>query len=80
MKLYNLFFSPTDSTRDVLDFLSIKMQTAAEDVDLTLYQSKDLKMTFAPDDVVLIGVPSYAGRVPQTFAQRNKSGADCNFR
>ena len=70
MKLYNLFFSPTDSTRDVLDFLSIKMQTAAEDVDLTLYQSKDLKMTFAPDDVVLIGVPSYAGRVPQTFARR----------
>ncbi len=70
MNLYNLFFSPTDSTRNVLDFLSVKMQMPAEDVDLTAYQNKDLKMAFTKDDMVLIGVPSYAGRVPQTFVQR----------
>ena len=68
--LYNVFFSPTDSTRDVLDFISINMQMIAEDVDLTAYQSKDLKMNFTENDIVLVGVPSYAGRVPQVFAER----------
>lgn len=68
--LYNVFFSPTDSTRDVLDCLSMDLKMVAEDVDLTLYQNRELKAEFTKDDLVLIGVPSYAGRVPQTFTQR----------
>lgn len=77
-KLYSVFFSPTDTTRGVLDFLAAGMQKAAEDVDLTSYQNKDLQKDFTAEDTVLIGVPSYAGRVPETFAQRFKENIKGN--
>lgn len=76
--LYNIFFSPTDTTRGVLDFLANGLQKAAEDVDLTPYQNKDLQKTFTSEDTVLIGVPSYAGRVPETFTQRFKENIKGN--
>ena len=77
-KLYSVFFSPTDTTRGVLDFLAAGMQKAAEDVDLTSYQNKDLQKDFTAEDTVLIGVPSYAGRVSETFAQRFKENIKGN--
>lgn len=72
-QVYNLFFSPTDSTRYVLQFLSEQLSTTYQKIDLTHFNKVNQKMKFSKDDLVFIGVPSYAGRVPDTFVQRFKN-------
>ncbi len=69
-KMYNLFFSPTNTTKTVLHFLNKSFDMKFEDIELTSYQNNNTVKIFSKEDVVFIGVPSYAGRVPITFAGR----------
>ena len=71
-KICNIFFSPTDSTKAVLNFLHKDCALKVEDVDLTPFDSENLTREFASEDLVYIAVPSYAGRVPSTFVSRLK--------
>ena len=68
MKTLQIVFSPTGGTQKVVDILSEGLGGMVEKLDLT---NKDLKETaLSPEDIAVIAVPSYGGRVPALAAQR----------
>lgn len=75
MSMYTLYFSPTGGTKKVLDLLC----TADQQIDLSVADYDYSQHTFQPDDICLIGVPSFGGRAPalalQHFAQMHGNGA-----
>lgn len=75
MSTYSLYFSPTGGTKKVLDILC----SADHQIDLSAANYDYSQHTFQPDDVCLVGVPSFGGRVPalavQHLAQMQGNGA-----
>ena len=69
-KVYNLFFSPTDTTKFVLQFLSEQISPNYKNINLTSRDTNLDDVSLAENDLVFLGVPSYAGRVPITFKER----------
>ena len=70
MQLYEITFSPTGGTRKCADLLAQGWDTDPVSVDL-LKPVSDLE--FAPEDVCLVAMPVYVGRIPSAAAQRLKS-------
>ena len=67
--LYNIYFSPTGGTKKVADILAGNLGKEVCEVDICC----DIgKMTLQSDDVCLVSVPSFAGRVPQIAVERLK--------
>ncbi len=61
MGYYNIYFSPTGGTRKVADIICGSLEGDFNDIDLCC----DLEMTsLGEEDICLISVPSYGGRVP----------------
>ena len=60
MRVYNLIYSPTGGTRKVMEILGREF---AAEVTLDLCRPTD-PIQFTPEDLVLIGLPSYGGRIP----------------
>ena len=66
---YNIYFSPTGGTKRVADILVSNLNGEYCDVDIC----RDIEsMTLQADDVCLVSVPSFAGRVPQIAVERLK--------
>lgn len=63
-KFYNVFFSPTDSTRKVTEFFLESLVGTKENVDVTSNQLLNKEYEFKGDDFVVWAVPVYGGRVP----------------
>ena len=64
---YNIYFSPTGGTKKVADILVSNLSGEFCDVDIC----RDIEsMTLQADDVCLVSVPSFAGRVPQIAIER----------
>ena len=67
--LYNIYFSPTGGTKKVADILGNNLAGEFCEVDICC----DIeKMTLQAEDVCLVSVPSFAGRVPQIAVERLK--------
>jgi NAD-dependent dihydropyrimidine dehydrogenase PreA subunit/flavodoxin len=72
-KINTMYFSATGTTKKVvygiankiLENLNIK--TTARNVDFTLPEVRKEPVSFMADDVVIVGVPVYAGRVPNVL-------------
>ena len=67
--LYNIYFSPTGGTKKVADILvgNLEGEVCAMDI------CRDIEnMTLQAEDVCLVSVPSFAGRVPQIAVERLK--------
>ena len=80
-KVYAMFFSPTGNTRraviSVASGIAGALGTAYECIDFTLLLLKGVEYTFSEDDIVIIGCPTYAGRIPNKilpFVKENISG------
>lgn len=72
MSYYNMFFSPTGGTKKVADLLAKALAGEFQEIDLC----RDLRpMTLTAEDVCLISVPSYGGRVPAIALERLKKVA-----
>lgn len=68
--IYNIYFSPTGSTQKVTTFVAKKFGEC-EDIDLSKVQ--DFRnYEFHKDDLCIVGVPSFGGRVPEIAIQRLK--------
>lgn len=68
MKVYEICFSPTGGTAAVSHILGREWECPKEQVDLT---RQDMELpTFCEDDICIVSVPSYAGRVPSLAAKR----------
>lgn len=83
-KIYAVYFSATGTTKKVVlgvakTIKEIKSQINDEiiEIDFSLPAARKLFHNFEPDDLVICGVPTYAGRVPNLllpFIQNNLKG------
>jgi len=69
MANYTIFFSPSGGTKKVADFLVRNLHGDYSEIDLC----RDLApVSFCTDDICLVSVPSYGGRVPTIAIERLK--------
>lgn len=69
MALYSLYFSPTGGTKKVMELLASTLGGARSG---NLANPGEVKVAFTREDVVLLGVPSFGGRVPPLALQKIK--------
>ena len=68
MSLYEIYFSPTGGTKKAADIIAKGIGAPVTRVDM-IKQVKALKeLAFEKDDLCVIAVPSYGGRVPTPAA------------
>ncbi|MBQ3543623.1 MAG: 4Fe-4S ferredoxin, partial [Lachnospiraceae bacterium] len=65
MKIYALYFSPTGGTKKVLDILISAWDCEKEYIDLSDRNNASISISFASNDICVVAVPSFSGRVPQ---------------
>lgn len=68
--MYELIFSPTGGTKKAADILCGVLDSTKTVIDLTDRKWDNETQTFSPEDLCLIAVPSYGGRVPGIAAKR----------
>ena len=79
MTIYNITFSPTGGTRRVAEILIKEFGTKPIDIELCVPENELIIPEFSSEDICLISVPSFGGRVPQIAINRielfNANGA-----
>lgn len=70
MKIHEICFSPTGGTKRVSSMLSRALTDETVEVDLTAREVDFGQVELSPEEVALITVPSYSGRVPTVAAAR----------
>lgn len=70
MSVFEMVFSPTGGTRKVSDLVSEALGGDAVTIDLTDSGLDFRAVSMTEDDVAIISVPSYAGRVPAVAVDR----------
>jgi len=70
MKYIQLIFSPTGGTKRTAEAITSSWTECVETVDLTDADMDFSEYRILPEDVVLIALPSYGGRVPGLAAER----------
>ena len=66
---YEITFSPTGGTKKCADLLSAAWSEKTE-IDLMKSQDDFSKYTFTAEDICLVAVPSFGGRVPAVATER----------
>lgn len=70
MNLIEIVFSPTGGTKKVTDSLTQTWGTPSRSIDLTDPKAEADTLTVLAEEVAVIAVPSFGGRVPALAAQR----------
>ena len=70
MKLAEITFSPTGGTQRVADIVAGEFEGTLCRVDLTDAKADLGEVALTAEDIAVIAVPSYGGRVPATAAER----------
>lgn len=68
-KLKSVYFSATGTTARVVKEICRAIDKEFEERDITLPGNRSAGMEFASEDLVVIGFPVYAGRVPEFLSQ-----------
>ena len=68
--MYELIFSPTGGTKKAADILCGGLEGGKTVIDLTDRKWDSETQSFSKEDLCLIAVPSYGGRVPDIAAKR----------
>lgn len=63
-RIVNIYFSATGNTKKILHSMGANYDLPMVDVDITSYSEHDKEYTFYKDDLVLVGMPVYGGRIP----------------
>ena len=70
-RVCSVYFSPTDTTKKVVSTISEtlgnKLLLPVEVFDFTLPKGREKPLKFNENDIVVIGTPVYAGRVPNVL-------------
>lgn len=72
MKAYEIIFSPTGGTLKVANAFMKAFGLDSIQIDLTSAEADFSTFSFQPDDVCIVAVPSYGGRVPAVAISRLK--------
>ena len=59
-----VYFSPTGNTKKSVEAMAAALDPGYKTVDLTLPSDTGVSCQFGPEDLVIIGMPVYAGRIP----------------
>lgn len=70
MKYFQLIFSPTGGTKKAADAVTRHWDSDVETIDLSDPEADFAKCIFKAEDVALIALPSYGGRVPAVAIER----------
>ncbi|MEG1560266.1 MAG: 4Fe-4S binding protein [Clostridia bacterium] len=70
MKTYKIVFSPTGGTLKVANVFATAIGSDIIQIDLTNSKTNFNTFSFCSDDVCIIAVPSYGGRVPAVAVSR----------
>lgn len=70
MSIYEISFSPTGGTKKVADFLANELSRDITNVDLSNGKEDFHRFSLTKEDVAIVAVPSYSGRVPSIAAER----------
>ena len=70
MKLFDIVFSPTGGTQKAAKILTEALEGEVTNVDLTDSKRDFCTVQMTPEDVAVISVPSYGGRVPAAAIER----------
>lgn len=70
MKIYEFYFSPTGGTKKAADILAGGLQGDIVPVNLTDYRTQLQNFTLNREDIAIVAVPSYGGRVPAIAVER----------
>ena len=70
MKVYQISFSPTGGTKKVADILTNVLGGETEFVDLMNARSDFGSVALTKEDIAVIAMPSYGGRVPAPATER----------
>jgi ferredoxin/flavodoxin len=70
-KMNLMYFSATDTTKKVVhgiaDSMLVNLKIISKDIDFTLPYVREKSVSFTAEDIVIMGVPVYAGRVPNVL-------------
>ena len=70
-RICSVYFSPTGGTKKVVNTISSvlgdKLSLPVDIFDFTLPKGRENPLVFNSDDIVVIGTPVYAGRVPNVL-------------
>ncbi|MEK6264314.1 MAG: flavodoxin domain-containing protein, partial [Clostridium sp.] len=72
-KINMMYFSATGTTRKVVSGITkkisenIDMDIVISEIDFTMPEIRKEPVCFTEEDIVIIGVPVYAGRVPNVL-------------
>lgn len=72
MKLYGIIFSPTGGTKKVADIIMDRFRSEHFMIDLTDRFTDFSAYSFDKEDVCIVAVPSYGGRIPAIAGERLK--------
>jgi len=64
-KVQTLFFSPTKTTEQVVTTLSHAFDKPVRKINITSKANREKSYQFDPTNLAIIGVPVYAGRIPE---------------
>lgn len=64
MKLYQIYFSPTGGTKRVTEILGSAWDCEKKEIDLFSNKEDGIENSFTPEDICIVAVPSFGGRVP----------------
>lgn len=70
MKIYEIIFSPTGGTKKVADIVADRFGSDIVRVDLTDRDFNFASLSFEEEDICIVAVPSYGGRIPQVVGER----------
>lgn len=68
MSTYKIYFSPTNHTKKIVDIIGDEFDVS-EEIDIS-NPKISLQKVFSPEDICIVGVPSYGGRVPAVALER----------
>ncbi len=70
MSVYEIVFSPVGGTKKVSDIFTKSFCTDSNYIDLTERKTDFKEFQFSEDDICIVSVPSYGGRVPGVAVSR----------
>ena len=68
MSLYKIIFSPTGGTEKVADQLVRAFAQEVKTIDLTDFATDFQQISLMEEDLCIVAVPSFGGRVPKIAA------------
>lgn len=71
MSVYSMYFSPTGGVKKVMDILTEGLSIDCQ-IDLSAADADYSAYSFKEEDVCLISIPSFGGRVPSIVLERMK--------